>query len=772
MNYHKMSTREKAEDLLSKMTLKEKIGQLNQRLYGFNVYHRREDEIIISEELKKEVEEYSGLGVLYGLYRADPWSGRDEGTGLSNELAPKAYNKIQNYVIEHSRLSIPMMLSTECPHGHQALGGYLLPVNLANGATFNPVLLQEAYKVCGRQLKELGVDLALVSVLDVLRDPRWGRSEECFSEDPYLSKIMASAVVKGIQDTGVYAVAKHFCAQGEGTGGVNASAARIGERELREIHLPPAQRCCEAGVKGIMAAYNEIDGVFCHANKKLLTDILRNEFGFQGIVMADGIAIDQLDVMTGDRVRSGALALIAGVDVSLWDTGFSRLDEAIERGYITEEAIDQAALRVLIMKYERGLFDNPYIPETNGYLSYHYDNFQQALNLARESVILLKNQDHILPLNHKEIKTIGVIGPNADELYHQLGDYTPPVNEKDGVTILSGIKQWLKDHSSPATVHYRKGCDILKGTKKEIEEAVKLAGSVDLVILALGGSSSRYHGADFDRNGAAKTGGDTQMDCGEGMDSSDINLPLIQRQLAEAIFQTGRKVITVVNQGRPYVITEIAKKTNGLIASFYGGMKAGQGIAEVLFGEISPSGHLPVSIPRSSGQIPAYYNYKSSYKGMDYYDVKEGALYPFGYGLSYSKFTYSDIDLGINGRSCEINQDSSQREYYPIDMEELKENGLEIQLSVENTGNYDAHTVLFLYIRDVEASTIRRVRELKDFQKLWIPKGETVSSKLILDEEKLSLWNREMEFVMELGEFELWLNDGVQDLWNGTVLIS
>ena len=239
---------ERAEDLLGRMTLREKIGQLNQRLYGFSSFERQGEELTLTEEFRDEVARYSGLGALYGLHRADPWSGKNFDTGLDGKLSPKASNLVQKYVLDHSRLGIPALLSSECPHGHQALDGYLLPVNLAVGCSFAPELLKAAAEVCGKQLKEMGIDLALVSALDVLRDPRWGRSEECFGEDPYLASRMAEAVVTGIQSQGVEVTAKHLCGQGETTGGVNASAARIGQRELREIHLPPVKACVEAGV--------------------------------------------------------------------------------------------------------------------------------------------------------------------------------------------------------------------------------------------------------------------------------------------------------------------------------------------------------------------------------------------------------------------------------------------------------------------------------------------------------------------------------------------
>jgi beta-glucosidase len=738
------------------MTLKEKVGQLNQRLYGFSIYERHGDKIILTDEFKQEVEKYSGLGTLYGLYRADPWSGKNFKTGLTGILAIKAYNQVQKYVIEHSRLGIPMLLSTECPHGHQALDGYLLPVNLCSGATFHPELLEKAYEVCGEQLKAMGVDFGLVSTLDILRDPRWGRSEECFGEDPYLASEFAKAAVNGLQKKGVAMVAKHFCAQGEGTGGVNASAARIGERELREIHLPAAKACAEAGVQGIMAAYNEIDGVPCHGNKKLLKGILRDELGFDGVVMSDGVAIDQLDVLTGDRVLSGAMALKAGVDISLWDTGFTRLEEAVERGLVTEEEIDQAVLRVLTLKFERGLFDHPYLEEKDTFTKYHYDNYPEALQLARESIVLLKNEDHILPINTKTVRSIAIIGPNADEIYNQLGDYTPPVRGEDGSTVLKGILDYLNKNETDIDIKYSKGCDTFRGTKEGIREAIELSNSCDLTILVLGGSSSRFGKVEFDINGAAITDGIVSMDCGEGVDCSTLELPEIQNTLAQAIFCTNNNVITILIQGRPYAINSIAEQSNALLCSFYPGMKGGQAIADILFGNLSPSGRLPVSIPRHVGQLPVYYNYKSSYTAMNYYDTMKQPLYPFGYGLSYTDFQYNKI--GFNRINISL---------FELECDEVK-----LNFDITNTGKKDSYAVPQLYIRDLQASTIRRIRELKAFDKVWVPKGETVPVTLTLNKEKLSLWNDEMHFVVEPGEFEVILSDCGKDIWKGSFSVN
>lgn len=736
-----------AKELLDKMTLQEKIGQLNQKLYGFGIYERNGEEISFSQEFKDEVEKYGGLGTLYGLYRADPWSQKNYENGLYGENAVKAYNKMQEYVLEHSRLRIPALLSTECPHGHQALDSYLLPVNLNMGATFNTELIHSAYSVCGKQLREMGVDFALISLLDVVRDPRWGRSEECFSEDPYLCSKMAEQVVKAVQDEGVSVVAKHFAAQGECTGGINASAARIGERELREIHLPAMKACADAGVDGVMAAYNEIDGVFCHANRHLLTDILRDEMGFEGVVMADGCAIDQLNVVTGDCVHSAAAALRAGVDIGLWDEAYGRLEEALENGYITEEDIDRAVLRVLELKIKRGIFKHPLLDENQKLEDYSYEKYPQALDIARESVVLLENRNQILPLS-KEQRKIAVIGPNADAVYNQLGDYSPQVKREKCSTVLDGVRSYFGDN-----VVYARGCGVFEGTQEEQTEAVKLAEQSDITILVLGGSSSRFGEVSFDANGAAISEHGVSMDCGEGVDTSELSLPIEQRELAEKIFATGSKVITVIIGGRAYALDTIAEKSDAVLYAFYPGMQGGKAIAEILFGDVNPSGRLPVSLPRCTGQLPVYYNYKNSYRSMHYYNIPDGAAYTFGYGKSYTNFEYEDISFGKKD----------------VAIKELHKNGIQVEMSIKNIGEQDGYAVPLVYIAGEQGSVVRRAKELKGFQKIWLKKGESKRVSIFLPSEAFAVWNSEMKFTVEPGRVQIILEEMGQTVGSETL---
>lgn len=736
-----------AKELLDKMTLQEKIGQLNQKLYGFGIYERNGEEISFSQEFEDEVEKYGGLGTLYGLYRADPWSQKNYENGLYGENAVKAYNKMQEYVLEHSRLRIPALLSTECPHGHQALDSYLLPVNLNMGATFNTELIHSAYSVCGKQLREMGVDLALISLLDVVRDPRWGRSEECFSEDPYLCSKMAEQIVKAVQDEGVSVVAKHFAAQGECTGGINASAARIGERELREIHLPAMKACADAGVDGVMAAYNEIDGVFCHANRHLLTDILRDEMGFEGVVMADGCAIDQLNVVTGDCVHSAAAALRAGVDIGLWDEAYGRLEEALENGYITEEDIDRAVLRVLELKIKRGIFKHPLLDENQKLEDYSYEKYPQALDIARESVVLLENRNQILPLS-KEQRKIAVIGPNADAVYNQLGDYSPQVKREKCSTVLDGVRSYFGDN-----VVYARGCGVFEGTQEEQTEAVKLAEQSDITILVLGGSSSRFGEVSFDANGAAISEHGVSMDCGEGVDTSELSLPIEQRELAEKIFATGSKVITVIIGGRAYALDTIAEKSDAVLYAFYPGMQGGKAIAEILFGDVNPSGRLPVSLPRCSGQLPVYYNYKNSYRSMHYYNIPDGAAYTFGYGKSYTEFVYEDVSFGNT----------------EVALDELHKNGIQAEMTIKNVGEYDGYAVPLVYIAGEQGSVVRRAKELKGFKKVWLKKEESKRVSILLPAEAFAVWNFEMEFKVEPGRVKLILEEMGQTVGSETI---
>jgi beta-glucosidase len=737
---------ERVEDLLLRMTLKEKVGQLNQRMYGWKAYRKTANGYEVTEAFKEEIAFGDGVGALYGLFRADPWSAVTFENGIPVGDSAKVANMLQRYVMENTRLGIPMLISEECPHGHQALDGTMFPVNIGVGSTWNPGLYQEAFSHVASEIRSRGANLGLVSTLDILTDPRWGRSEECYGEDPYLAARLTEAVVKGLQGEcpedlkgsgKVAAVVKHFCAQGAAVGGHNGKSAVIGERELREIHLPGMKAGVEAGAMVCMAAYNEIDGIPCHANSKLLTEILRTEWGYKGVVMSDGCAVDMLKGIAGDEESAGVMALKAGVDLNLWSEGFLQLEKAVRRGKVSEGLVDRAVRRILRLKFLLGLFDRPLTDEEKA-TELVGNEKSQAINLsvARESIVLLRNEHNTLPIS-RNIGSVAVIGPNADNIYNQLGDYTPPQRTETGVTVLQGIQAMV---SAKTRVTYAKGCGIRDISKEGFEEAVRLVENSDIAILVLGGSSTRDFNIQFDINGAAILNGNpTEMDCGEGVDVAELELGGVQLELVQQIVATGTPVVVVLIQGRPHAIPWIADNCDGILCAWYPGKEGGQAVAEVLFGEVAPSGKLSVSIPRSSSQLPVYYNNKGT---GDYLDMSAQPLYPFGYGLSYTNFILDNLQLERN----------------EITLADL-ENGQEVKISVDvaNLGNMVGAEVVQLYIQDLEASITRRIRELKGFRKIWLKPGEKVTVTLSLTKEELGVWNSEMRFVVEHGNIKIFV---------------
>ena len=593
------------------------------------------------------------------------------------------------------------------------------------GMTWNPDLMERITHNVSQELAAKGGNLALFTGFDVLRDPRWGRSEECFSEDAYLTSCMTSAAVHGFQKekNGVAVVVKHLCAQGGCVGGHNSDAALIGPRELREIHLPPVKAAIDAGAKAVMAAYNEIDGIPCHINKALLFETLRKEYDFSGIVMADGCALDRLLLLDDDILKVGSLALKAGVDLSLWDNVYLRLDEAIKQGYLTEEELDQAVLRVLRLKEELGLWEelNTYsLPEASDLL----------LQAARECQVLLKNNDSLLPLSSKQ--KIAVIGPNANHYLNQLGDYTAYQNKSDIVTVYDGICQ--KTEISPI---YVQGCSI-RGRKFDIEPALVAAKAADIVILVLGGNSTRLYQDTFENNGAVKANQENQMNCGENIDLASLELEGYQNELLLALKEVNPHIVTVLIQGRPHVINTVLKHSQAVLASFYPGSRGGEGIADVLFGDYNPSGHLSVSIPQHVGQLPCYYNHKHNGAQKDYVDMPGEALLPFGYGLSYSQFIYRDIKVPK-----------------AIKITDLLENGIDLQLEIYNNSTYDGEDVIQVYLKDHQASVVSRVIELKAFNKVKIQAYQSKQISIHLTSDAFAIWNYEMKYLVEPGDVSI-----------------
>ena len=778
------SPEERAKDLLGRMTLKEKVGQLNQRLYGFRIYERQGEEFTLTDEFKEEVERMGGLGVLYGLYRADPWADKDEKTGIVPELSAKAYNMVQHYVMEHSRLGIPMMMSSECPHGHQALGGGLLPVNLAAGATFDPALLSEGYKACGKQLKSGHVELALMSALDMARDPRWGRSEECYSEDPCLAAAMAKAAVTGMQSTGVGSVAKHFCAQGETTGGVNASAARIGERELREIHFPSAKACCEAGVEGIMAAYNEIDGVYCHRNAWLLRDVLRGEMGFNGVTVSDYSAVEQLESiyhLAESPADAGRLALEAGMDQELPTIAAynDELKENIRSGVVQESLLDEAVLRILTMKFRLGLFENPFPAEN---VQAEITPADTALNrkIAQESMILLKN-DGVLPLA-KSVKKVAVIGWHADSVRALFGGYSALAMKENTLGVKMSMAGIQADADSPAAENavqktypgsevvmenpgveplarrcypdaysmlgalrlaaphteflYAQGYPYAGNEESGHDAALQIAKDADLVICTLGGH--------YGWNASCTTG--------EGIDAMHIGLPVCQERFLEKLESLHKPVVGVHFDGHPISSDTADRVCNAILEAWAPGAQGGEAIAALLTGTANPCGKLPCTVARHEGQIPVYYNHPTntcySMTGGTpknaYIDGAHTPRYCFGHGLSYTKYEYDTLRL---------EKDAIQADGV-----------LKGRLHVRNAGNKAGTEIVQFYVHDVAASMVRPVKELVGFAKVDLQPGEEKTVCLSLPMSQLAFLDADMRWKVEHGKVELMVGASSEDI--------
>lgn len=739
---------DKIDELISQMTLNEKVGQLNQHLYGWQCFYKNKNgEYELTHLFKEHVKKFDGIGAIYGVLRADAWSGMNEVNGVTKEESAKIIQMIQDYIQENTRLKIPALITEECVHGHQGLNSMMYPTNIGMGMSWNPQLLQDICQEVSYELASKGGHLALFTGLDVMRDPRWGRSEECFSEDSYLTSQMTSAAVKGFQDNDwqVGVVLKHLCAQGACAGGHNSGAASIGPRELREIFLPPVEAGITSGAKGVMAAYNEIDGIPCHINKPLLTDLLREEYGFQGIVMADGCALDRLSMMDLNIPKMAAKANQAGVDLNLWDHVYIHLEEAVKHGYLTEETLNKSVYRILKLKSELGLFDKKQMSKRVSHSK------ELALQAARECQVLLKN-DGILPLR-QDIKKIAVIGPNANNIMNMLGDYTSFQKEQDVITLYQGIQD-LAGHN--VQVEYALGCHIRDCSNEYLEEAIELAQKSDVVILAIGGSSARNFKMEFESNGAVKTSYDkNEMNCGENVDMASLELEGLQVELVKRIKQVNDQIVTVLIQGRPHAIENIVDESRAILAAWYPGNLGGQAIAETIFGQNNPSGKLSMSLPRSSMQLPCFYNGKYSGAKEDYIDMSGKPLYPFGYGLSYSQFDYTDIKLSKD----------------TITINELESQGLDICLKISNLSHYDGYEIIQIYLIDNESSITRRYKELKAFQKVFIKKQSQQEISLHLNSDAFKIWDYEMKHIIECGTVDILIAKNSEDYITKTLTI-
>lgn len=697
---------QRVRDLVSRMTPQEKARQLDMYSGTAFVTKKLDDTHMAVDAQVNEISLEQALGKL--------------GAGSIHDVYPNARvsNQIQSWVIAHNRLGIPVMFIEEGVHGYDGFGDTVYPCSINLASTFDEDLARETAAGIGAEARACGVDMILGPVLDVAREPRWGRIEEDFGEDPYLSGALAAAYVKGMQgdslssDHNVISEPKHFAGHGSPESGNNTNPVHAGEREFRSIFLRSFEPAIKAGARGVMAAYHEVDGVPCAANPWLLTDVLRGEWGFKGFVLSDLGAIWELSgrhhvaATEGDAVR---LAIASGVDMQFYDFKHETFQNALIDPKMPRAALDRAVSRVLRVKFELGLFDHPYVSESaDARARRSPEHLATSLRSSRESMILLKNQpvdtgsasgkrgSPLLPLP-KDLSSIAIIGSGG--LSPRLGDYTPSQGVH-AVTLLAGIAGIM-----PA------GSTILTDDGSSIPRAVETAQKANIVILALG-----------EGDGTS----------GEGADRSDLDLPGNQVELLEQVVRVNRRVVLVLQNGRPLTITKQMDRIPAILECWYPGEFGGQAMAETLFGDNNPSGRLPITFPRSIGQIPSFYNYDVS-KQPRYVEGAAEPLFPFGFGLSYTSFGYSNLV------SKPVGKDS-----------------VEVSVDVKNIGGKEGDDVVQLYLRPDTSSVETPGRALKGFTRVHLKPGETKTISFELGAYELAVWSARKRWEVEPGTYTIW----------------
>ncbi len=741
----KCPANERLEDLLSQMTVEEKVAQMLCQWNDAGQTLLDEKGDFDLKKAKESFKEGHGLGQL----------GRPgtHGKGKSPKETAELTNKIQEFFIENSRLGIPVVFHAECLHGLAAKDATSFSQPIGLGATFDPDLICRLYGMAAEEARACGNHQALTPVVDVARDPRWGRVEETYGEDPYLVACMGMAAVKGFQGDAAFAdkkhviaTLKHFAAHGQPESGTNCAPVNVSTRVLREVFLYPFKKAIqEAGVISVMASYNEIDAVPSHANKWLLDGVLRKEWGFQGYVVSDYYAIRELNEREGffgqflaeDGKQAAKLAVNAGVNIELPEPDcYPGLAELVKEGHVPESVIDQMVRPMLEWKFKLGLFDDPYVCPDNAEkvvgCKQHRD---LALEAACKTITLLKNDSDLAPIDASKVKTIAVIGPNADR--QMLGGYSGV--PKHCSTLLEGIQEHVADSIK---VLYHEGCKITVGgswaedevvlsdpqkDRQSIAEAVKIAEQADVVILAIGGNEQTSREA---------------YDVNHKGDRTDLQMVGRQDELIDAIAATGKPTIAFLFNGRPLAVCNLKEKAQTIFECWYLGQETGKAVAQVLFGDVNPGGKLPITIPRSVGHIPAYYNYKPSARRSYLFD-DVSPLYAFGYGLSYTQFEFSQLRL----KKDVIKSNESTT----------------VSVEVTNTGKRVGDEVVQMYIRDCYSSVTRPVKELKGFQRITLQPGQTKTVSLDITPEKLAFYNMDMKDVVEPGTFQIMIGNSSRD---------
>ena len=701
------------DSLMNVMTTEEKLGQLTQYRGGWSVTGP------VAEEGGEEQIRAGHVGSFLSIYGAE------------------YTKKLQRIAVEESRLGIPLLFAHDVIHGFRTI----FPVPIAEASSFDPEAVENDARIAAIEASAAGLHWTYAPMVDIARDPRWGRIIEGSGEDPYLGSVMAAAKVHGFQgtdlsvDSTVLATAKHYVAYGAAEGGRDYNTADISERTLRDVYLPPFKAAVDAGVGSVMAAFNEIGGVPMHANKRLINGVLRGEWGWDGILVSDYTGILELiqHGVAGNRTDAGVLAINAGVDVDMVSEIYLKdLPAAIDDGRVDMETVDKAVRRVLDAKYELGLFEDPYRYsdlEREARLLLNPDHVAASRAMARKSIVLLKNESETLPLS-KGMKTIAVIGPLADDARATLGGWAAAGRAEEAVTILQGIRDAFSDSTE---VIFAKGADVQGDDMSGFEEAVSAADRADAVVMVLG---------------------EHQDMSAEALNRAHIGLPGVQRELAEVVMALGKPVVVVLMNGRPLAIPWLDEHAQAILETWFLGNEMGNAVADVLFGDYNPGGKLPSTFPVTVGQIPLYYNHKNTGRPPSatdkytskYIDAPWTPLYPFGYGLSYTTFSFSDVSV--------TPQMTPLSEYLQI----------KVGATVTNTGDRTGDEVVQVYIQDVTASVTRPVKELKRFKRITIDPGESVSISFTLSKDDLSFYGLDMKPVVEPGIFKVYVGSSSEDV--------
>lgn len=732
-----LSIDERVEDLLNRMTIEEKVNQLCSKYDRFTCC-----DIMDTEKMET-------------FFRSMPGMLQPDKMELDSNILVR--NAIQKYALEKTRLGIPVLFVDEALHGPAKAQATSFPQAVAMGCTWNTELIETVFHVTAHELRSRGTHFVLSPVVDVAREPRWGRGEECYGEDPYLAGKMGAAAVRGLQGSAdgvitenhVGATLKHFVGHGQKEGGRNKAPANISPRILRDLHIEPFRIAVrESSPRGVMPSYNEVDGIPMHMNNCMLQDLLRDELGFNGMMVSDyqGIKeVKDLHWISPDDKTSALLAFKAGVEFDLPEgTCFMHLAALVEEGKIAEEELDDAVAKILRLKFELGLFENPYVDlEEAKKISKDQNHGKLARKVAQESIVLLKNEDHILPLDGNKYKRIAVVGPNANDT--RIGEYSGIPYYK--VTVLEGMKRRFGEQS----IVYAEGCKITDNhsadsretwfkpidehtfpleseNMKRIDEAVRLSNLADVIVLVIG---------------------ENEMLCREAFapsstgDNSMLDLLSQQNELFEAMYATGKPIIVCLMHGRPLTINRIAEKADAILDLWYAGQETGNAVADIISGDINPSGKLTMTYPKSIGQLPVHYNRKPT-SARNYVVETFGWIYPFGHGLSYSEFNYDNLQLSSKS---------------------MKTDGkITLSCDVTNVGKVGGYETVQLYIHDELATVTRPIKELKGFQKVYLNVGEQKRVTFDIDASVLEFWNAENKYVVEPGDFTLMVGRSSEDI--------